>query len=175
MWLGEKKKKGLDNGKMKVLPDCFCFLKAWYWVIYLRVGWNVAGVCVQGVACWMQMDREGSSHSLQLCFLLSCELVFFQIYPSFTGDLSEERREHPQTIYLKLLSIVQLLSSHFVFDTMPCNHHSQSYPSALRQDSFTTPPPPYSLSVDHTYLAGHIHCKAIIGSAQHDPCHVTHA
>ena len=50
----------------------------------------------------MQMDREGSLHSLQLCFLLSCELVFFQIYPSFTGDLSEERREHPQTIHLKL-------------------------------------------------------------------------
>jgi len=25
---GGKKKKGLDNGKMKVLPDCFCFLKA---------------------------------------------------------------------------------------------------------------------------------------------------
>ena len=24
----KKKKKGLDNGKMKFLPDCFCFLKA---------------------------------------------------------------------------------------------------------------------------------------------------
>ena len=56
----------------------------------------------------MQMDREGSLHSLQLCFLLSCELVFFQIYPSFTGDLGEERREHPQTIHLKLLTSLHM-------------------------------------------------------------------
>ena len=37
MWLGKKKKKGLDNGKMKFLPDCFCFLKAWQVV---RPGWR---------------------------------------------------------------------------------------------------------------------------------------
>lgn len=145
--------KRIDSWENEVFAWLLLFFKAWYWVIYLRVGWNVAGVCLQGVVWWMQMDGEGSLHSLQLCFLLSCERVFFQVYCSLPPLLEtwvEERREHPQTVFIKTLTFhMLLLSSHPVLTLiMPCNHHHQSYHQLWGRIPYN--PPPCSLSVDHT-------------------------
>lgn len=64
------------------------------WQVCVCKGWF-------GECRWTEKGHCTHSSSVFFCHVSVCSFRF-TVLSSFTGDLGEERREHPQTVYLKL-------------------------------------------------------------------------